>query len=53
MQAKFNVEGNRTATFAAKPPPAVAGPCWPTSKGASFGKLGPRCALDTREANHF
>ena len=26
-----NVEGNRTATLAAKPPPAVAGPCWPTS----------------------
>ena len=27
----FNVGGNRTATLAAKPPPAVAGPCWPTS----------------------
>lgn len=26
-----NVEGSRAATFAAKPLPAVAGPCWPTS----------------------
>ena len=26
-----NVEGNRTTTLAAKPPPAVVGPCWPTS----------------------
>lgn len=38
---RFNVEGNRAATLAVKPPPKVAGPCWPYSLGATFALLSP------------